>query len=207
MSIQDEISHALTEAECQLISRLRKALDEREYGDVAQLAWVSQQVRELIRAIGGNDWSPKPGDSARVPTLPKSEARDSIPRRPRDSTRRRQVPAYPRFARDGDRLVKIGWSKRDHSEYEHRAPEFVVSTITSALRELGSSEFSMDKLTPLRNEDGKDVPSYQVYLVLAWLRACGAVRKARPGGYVPIPEGLTVAAVNENWAALDAGTA
>ncbi len=35
--------------------------------------------------------------------------------------RRRPADDYPRFFRRGDELVKVGWSKKDRREYNHRA--------------------------------------------------------------------------------------
>ena len=107
------------------------------------------------------------------------------------------------FARDGNQLVKTGWSKKTRTEYRHRVPEPAVSAVVSALRRFGATEFSMERLTPVQNEDGTTLPSYQVYLVVAWLRACGAVKKAGRGGYLPVADRLDVAAVNEHWSALE----
>ncbi len=201
MAIRDDIVGVLTRAEDQLTSRLQKALKDREYSDVAELASVSQQVQELIQSMGGDERAPARG-TVRAKAVTHSEADDSIRGRPADNGRGGRAETYPKFVRDGDRLVKIGWSRRDRTEYEHRALTFAVSAVVSALQRLGSSEFSMDALTPVRDEDGTEVPSYQVYLVVAWLRACKAVEKVGRGGYVPIPERLTVAAVKEHWAQL-----
>ena len=206
MSIRYDIVCVLRQAEDQLTSRLRKALDDREYSDVAQLASVSHQVHELIQSMETDERATEPRSSAPVPAVPNSETQDSIRGRPGKKARHGRAMTYPQFARAGDRLVKIGWSKRDGGEYEHRAPEGAVSAVVSALRELESSEFSMAQLTPVIDEEGKALPSYQVYLVVAWLRTCGAVQRAGRGGYVTIPESLTVAAVNEHWAALCGGS-
>lgn len=202
MSVQDDIVSVLSQAEVQLASRLQKALEDREYSDVVELASVSQQVHELIQSMHGEEWASEPRISVRSESVSHAEAHNSIPRQPKIDVPRRRATIYPRFARMGDRLVKIGWSKRDRAEYEHRAEKFAVSAVVSALRRFGSRELTIDSLTPVHDKHGTEIPSYQVYLVVAWLRACGAVEKAGRGGYVLNPERLTVAAVNELWAQL-----
>ncbi len=109
---------------------------------------------------------------------------------------------YPTFARDGNQLVKTGWSRKTRKEYKHRVTESAVSAVVSALRDFGATGFSMEDLTPVQNEDATVLPSYQVYLVVAWLRACGAVTKAGRGGYLPVPERLDTAAMDAHWSAL-----
>ena len=59
VAIRDDIVGVLTRAEDQLTSRLQKALKDREYSDVAELASVSQQVQELIQSMGGTRGRPR----------------------------------------------------------------------------------------------------------------------------------------------------
>ena len=192
MPIRDDIVGVLTQAEDQLASRLQRAVRKREYSDVAELASVSQKLHELIQSLRRDLGQPEP----RVSHSPVRKQSASY-------AGRAIKKGYPKFARDGNHLVKTGWSKKDQGEYRHRVPESAVSAVVSALRGFGSTEFSMGKLTPVHNGKGKAVPSYQVYLVVAWLRACGALRKAGRGGYVAIPERVSAAAVKEHWAALE----
>lgn len=94
---------------------------------------------------------------------------------------------YPRFERDGDRLVKIGWSKKNKEAYEHRAPREAVDAF---VRHLAShvapgKVFAMEDVMPVPDPGtGVDLPAYQAYLVLAWLRHVGAVEKKGKDGYV-----------------------
>ena len=41
----------------------------------------------------------------------------------------------------------------------------------------------MDQILPLRKKDGSETPSYQAYLVLAWLRSLDIVERKGEGGY------------------------
>ena len=202
MPIQDYIVDVLTQAEDQFALRLQEAAGDRQYSDVATLASISGQLHELIQSMDDNGRMPEPSNSGGVPASSGSALKLKS-RRGVDKDSHGQAQRYPRFARSGDRLVKIAWSKKDRAEYEHRAPQVAVLAVVSSLRKLASREFSMEDLARPRDEDGNDVPSYQVYLVMAWLRSYGAVRRIGRGGYVPVPGRLTDAAVEEHWSALD----
>ena len=198
MAVRDDIVGVLTRAEDQLATRLQRAVKDREYADVAELAMASQRVLDLIRSL---DEIPVPTETTPHAAESHSKARRAVGERSGNSAGPTISKEYPTFARDGKQLVKTGWSKKTRKEYKHRVTESAVSAVVSALRDFGATEFSMDELTPVQNEDGTALPSYQVYLVVAWLRACGAVTKAGRGGYSPVPDRLEVAAMNEHWSA------
>jgi hypothetical protein len=92
---------------------------------------------------------------------------------------------YPKFVREGDSLIKIGWSKSDKAEYEHKSTKKVLSLLVPSIAKSGASgkKFSMEKLLPLKDEDGGEVPGYQAYLCLAWLRTTGLVQQHGRQGY------------------------
>lgn len=94
---------------------------------------------------------------------------------------------YPRFFRRGDELVKVGWSKKDRKEYNHRAPRQAVDVVTGAVRQAGTKGklFNGDALLPLKDpSSGAALPNYQVYVALAWLRDLGVVeQRGRRAGY------------------------
>lgn len=95
-------------------------------------------------------------------------------------------PAYPRFARRGDQLVKFGWSKREKSEYEHKAPRQAALALARAAAEAGKDGriFQINALVALRDPtDGSEIPDYQVYLVIAWWRTVGLVDQHGRQGY------------------------
>ena len=200
MSVQSDIVRVLTHAEGQLVSRLHRAVKDREYSAAAELAAVSQSIRELIESVDGDVRVSQP--AAPGGTFAGLEAGDQGRRRSTDNAQYQAGKTYPKFARNGDRLVKIGWSRKSRTEYVHRMPRSAVKTVASALCEMGAKEFSMEGLTAALSDDAMAVPSYQVYLAVAWLRARGAVRKEEPGIYVAFSERLTDIAVDEHWATL-----
>ena len=103
------------------------------------------------------------------------------------ASRSRRAPTkgqYPKFFRRGDNLVKIGWSKKARSEYEHKAPRRVIDVLASAIEKRSNGRvFTTEELFPLKDEDGSEFPGYQSYVALAWLNAAGIVRQHGRHGY------------------------
>jgi hypothetical protein len=116
-----------------------------------------------------------------------------------------QAGNYPRFLRDGNALVKIGWSKKEKKRYEHKAPKPVLDLLVASLSTAGRDglRFIFDDLLPLSEPgDGAEVPSYQAYLCLAWLRSEQLVEQHGRQGYsIRRPDQLT-ASVEEHWGRL-----
>lgn len=95
-------------------------------------------------------------------------------------------PIYPRFLRRGDSLIKIGWSKREKSEYEHKAPRQTALLLARATADIGKDGriFQIDALLPLINpKDKSEIPNYQVYLIVAWWRSAGLLDQHGRQGY------------------------
>jgi hypothetical protein len=61
----------------------------------------------------------------------------------------------------------------------------VVYSILSRLAELESPEkvLTSDEIFPIKLDDGSEVPSYQAYLCLAWLRHAGLAEQIGRQGY------------------------
>jgi hypothetical protein len=112
--------------------------------------------------------------------------------------------AYPRFHRDGDRLVKTGWSKKNRESYEHRAPRgTVIAFVRHLVSRVGAGEvFGIEGLLPVPDVSNGEVPAYQVYLTLAWLRTVGAIEKKGRDGYRLVSDGLAEKRLDEYWSQL-----
>jgi hypothetical protein len=203
MDATDRALQVLIDAEGKLAAILRDSVEARAYEDLAGVAAISTQLAGIIRSVDGAHGPPTVASGR--PSVPGTD-RDVALRNPLEMgssrARRRQPTGYPKFARDGDRLVKIGWSKKDGVEYEHRAPQSALRGVVSALRATGDREFAMDDVFPLKDHGGDEIPSYQAYLVLAWLRSIGAVQKASRGGYVCQHQRLSEAEIEAEWKAM-----
>jgi len=116
---------------------------------------------------------------------------------------RPSVDEYPKFFRRGDELVKVGWSKKDRKEYNHRAPRGAVDAAAAAVRQIGAKGkmFNGDMLLPLKDPTtGSAVPDYQAYVALAWLKHLGVVEQhGRRSGYSLIPEKQIDSAITVAW--------
>lgn len=155
----------LTKCEADLRSLLAIAANEGDYDAVLKLTSWARTVASLI------------GPSQTTP--PDGSGEPKLPRRKKIDAR-----SYPRFARRGDNLVKIGWSKKEKAEYEHKAPMSAVTALVAAIKKAGADGriFQVGTLLPCQGDSG-DVPDYQVYLIVAWLRAVGLLDQHGRQGY------------------------
>lgn len=179
MVLLEEGKLALHETERKLRELAGRALVEGQYDDLIHLAELARQLSSLLEALpreGAKPGSEQTGQEANAqPTAVVGVAKSPVHREARRGR-------YPRFFREGDHIVKVGWSKRGKAEYEHKAPHEAVAIFVDRLHQAGR-RFTMDNLLPIRLRDGRDVPAYQAYLSLAWLRACGLVEQHGRKGY------------------------
>ena len=196
----------LSDAEASLRGLMERALAEQQYREVATIATIADSIASLIASSSGPGGV---GDtegaiSGSVDGSSPEEARshdgqgsaDVPPRRPRDGR-----VGYPRFEREANKLIKIGWSKKDRRAYEHRAPREAVLLFSGVLakKSRNGRVFTMDELLPLRDEQGHDIPSYQAYLALAWLRSLGMVKRRGKEGYIVKNGFMDPAHLTQSW--------
>jgi hypothetical protein len=192
-------------AEAELRALIEKALTEQRYRDVAALAAVADKQAELVAAVGGTGSI----DAARISVggghlepdsgiAAEEELPGTLHKRPK-----RGAANYPRFQRDGDKLVKIGWSKQDARTYEHRAPKSAVFAFVKAVNELAGDGrlFTMEDVLPVVDGDA-EVPTYQAYLALAWLRSMEAIERQGKNGYVVRNSSCSPEAIKSYWSDL-----
>jgi hypothetical protein len=149
------------------------------------------------------------------------EQRDEIARQPRNVRRtNKRLPSktkqrrkgrcaasgdYPKFLRRGEEIVKIGWSKRSKGEYQHKAPYKVVSLLTAAIaaRVTNGSLLVANELMPFTDPgDGTEIPDYQVYVCLAWLRHESLIEQEGRQGYVVSEPSSLEKRADDKWKAL-----
>lgn len=154
---------ALAKCESELRALLAHAASAGEYDAVIKLTSWARTVAGLI---GG--------------ALP------SVTEGSKAASKRKVGTAYPRFERRGESLVKIGWSKREKAEYEHKAPMGAVALVADKVQKKGADGriFQISGLLPCESTDGEViVPDYQVYLVVAWWREIGLLEQHGRQGY------------------------
>lgn len=185
----------LGDAERELRKLITQAMEAQKYDHVGQIARLAEGLAELQ---GGK----LAGSHQAVEQKPRPTANRLRAKSSKSTTKSKG--AYPRFEREGDKLIKVGWSKKAREEYEHRAPRSAALAFVKhvdAHTEKGTV-FTIDELWPVLDAAGEELPSYQVYLALAWLRHAGAVEKQGRDGYA-MPNGtLDADGLNALWDSL-----
>ena len=181
----------LRDAELALRELIERALAEQRYSEIKDIANLAEGVSNLLISPAShlND------QIALVKAI-------ALPKKGRAI--RRSSTGYPKFERDDNRLIKIGWSKKNKKVYEHRVPKDAIITFAHHLADsvkLGKV-FNIDDILPVKDASDEELPSYQVYVMLAWLRDTGAVDKMGRDGYVVRDFSLANGRIEDLWNAL-----
>jgi hypothetical protein len=208
MAYVDKASTVLRNAEQELRSIITEAVAAEDYKEVVTIARIAEAIANLARhtappapeaapVIGkliGPDWPDSIRATADEQIGMLQAVRGGKPRR----------ESYPRFLRDGDRLVKIAWSKKERAPYEHRAPKEIVQRLIEAIRKKKGEgkKFQAADVLPIKNAVSEEYPSYQSYLALYWLREVGVVTRIGREGYMLRPNAATQQRLDGLWDAL-----
>jgi hypothetical protein len=158
----------LSQAEIELRALIEACAKTGDYATIAELAALATSVGHLV---GRDDRAAEAKEPSTIRTA-------------RPISRKKE---YPRFVRSGERLVKIGWSKKRGAAYEHKVPREMITRVVRAITEISrpGKTFAVESL-PLSSAGGvnDEPPAYQAYVVIAWLRQLGALKKQGRDGYV-----------------------
>ena len=201
----NQAKQLIRDCEEKIRALIELALAENRYEEVAELAGLGASLSKVLdpKGLPAQETSTENHLSTNLQVDGKQAADASISLPPTVGNPKKQPRAaeYPRFERHGDRLIKLGWSKTDKSVYEHRAPLDVAQTVFSKLiPSTGKGGYlRMDKVLPIVMADKTEIPSYQAYLVLAWLRDRGAIQRQGNDGYKLVEKSMTKEKFNEYW--------
>lgn len=177
----------LGHTESKLVGLSAEATAQRDYDMAGRLLATAQTIKRLLEQYGPSDDAPHATTNGITGAKVSVAAENSGPKLATNSRRKaKRLGTYPRFFRSGDKLVKVGWSKKDKAEYDHKCPKSVLSCLVSSFLSIGgrSKRFSMDEVLPLSDPaDGSELPTYQIYVALAWLRSVGLVEQHGRQGY------------------------
>ncbi len=171
-----------------------EAFAEGDYLSVNRIRDAATLVASLA---GDTPTSPAPSPATQKTSAPKTQPHAGKPQKRTD--------VYPKFFRRGDELVKVGWSKKERKEYNHRAPRAAVDATAAVVGRVGANGrlFNGDALLPLKNTNGETIPDYQVYVALAWFKELDVIeQRGIRAGYTTRPTPLSPA-INSAWATLD----
>jgi hypothetical protein len=196
MTSVEKAKAVLSAAETSLREVLAGAAREGEYAALQYLTSCATALSKLLLDIDRLAGTPEQQTTVNgsVPILtPRLAAEPTIDRKAQ-SPKQKAVAKYPKFLRRGDSLIKIGWSKKSKQEYLHKAPRYVLSLVAKSLSELarGGKLVNANDVTTLSDPATEtEVPGYQVYLCLAWLRDVELIEQEGRQGYrIVEPENL-----------------
>ncbi|MDD5064130.1 MAG: hypothetical protein PHQ35_05140 [Phycisphaerae bacterium] len=174
-----KILDILRKAEEDLREAIAEAARAGEYRDVDIGRTVAVNIKELCERISGNGIkSSKPLETKEGSASRKKQKKVS---------RRNKPEGLPRIEIRNGSLYRIGWSRKQKKEYEHKVPRAAVDTIVntmSALAKEGSGPFMAEAVINKINATTEDsMPAYQVYVVLAALREWNLISQDGRDGY------------------------
>jgi hypothetical protein len=151
--------------------------DEREWDKAEHLFALSRKVDQLLRemryelAVTNGTLSKKASNSDQGDGATESRERSKVARKSRR--------AYPKYSLRSGVLIKTGLSRDRRTEYEHAVPKSEFDRIIARLEELSSRKtFVVEDVLKTAK-----CPSYQVYLVIAFLKERGLLVTPRRGLY------------------------
>lgn len=184
MDTLQRATEVLSSAERALAAAARDAAETGDYDAAGYLIELARAVKGL--GASARDRLPRGLDGATVRTAGVEAAAPSCGEPARIPRTRPRKGEYPKFLREEESLVKVGWSPSEKAEYEHKSHKRVLMALADAAAKAGArgKRFTMDRVLPLVNPaDETRFPDYQVYLCLAWLRALGLLVQHGRKGY------------------------
>ncbi len=173
---------ALRQAEASLREIVTKAATTGDYGSVVKIAsWASAMSALLKEAgVGNGAQSPVPNQKKSHFQAGNSQSQ-ATPRRTKHSV----ADEYPQFFRNEDQLIRVAWSKKEKTEYQHKVPSPVLKLLAKAMAKAGTDGriFSTDQFLPIHDADGEKIPSYQAYVGIALMKHAGLLDQHGRQGY------------------------
>jgi hypothetical protein len=193
---EDKVKRILAHADRELRDVIAEAATVGDLAGVDAARMAVGGVREIVRGVhrrgvasGGRGAGSKATGRKRVRRAKKRGGRAS---------------AYPKFMVRNESLYRVGWSKKRREEYHHRVPRRVFDGTVEAmagLSALGGGPFTAEQVIERANAAAREAyPTYQVYVVVGFLRARGCVEQLGREGY-EIPADLSRRAASA-WAGL-----
>lgn len=197
----ERASNAIRQAEQEIREQIAEAATAGTYQLVERLSSIARRLSDMAEEAAATPATNMPPLQATSPGTRKTPTSKPASRAGRRTSRKE---GYPRFERTRDVLVKIGWSRKGRSEYIHKAPKAGVDAVARRVMNLGKGGrmFTTEDLLPVKvSGGGDDLPGYQAYVCLAWLRTIGVVEQHGREGY-SVPCDDVVGTVNGSWEAL-----
>lgn len=220
MKTKEKAAGLVRELEAKLQGLLAEAAKAADYEGALFVTSLARSVGELAAGVergetpnlaprdgcsrdtGGRTDTPVPLAVAKPRAKSAGSSRTSRKKRSRRGKRRAKREP-PRFFWRGGHLVKVAHSKKS-GDYSHRTPEKELWFVIRAVSRLGVENrlFTAEAMMEAVSTDGQEVPSYQAYLVLSWLRQEALIEPEGRQGYRVVAGDSLEGAVREKLAAL-----
>jgi len=169
----------LEKAEENLREAIAEAARAGDYRAVDVGRSVAVDIKELCERVSRD---------GKMPSTPIAEKAEGVSKRRRKKTYKRSKPAgLPRFEVRNGSLIKIGWSRKQQCEYSHKVPRSAFDAILGTMAGLakgGNGPFTAETvIEKLNTTTGDMMPAYQVYVVVAALRAWDLITQVGREGY------------------------
>ena len=194
----------LSSAEKEIQRLLEEAVQMREYEAVPALGSLAAHLSRMLNGTLSPSLPPAEGEVDPRGGNGVNDTPASVQAPVRDRSKAARV-TYPQFWRDGNHLVKVGWSSANGATYGHKADRRVVDSVARAITTIAAKRrrFQVQDLEKAqRANNNVEIPNYQLYVALAWLRWAGlVVQHGRQGYSLPVPARF-LDDLNTAWAQL-----
>ena len=154
-----KVLEILNKAEEELREAIAEAAHSGDYRAVELGRNVALNIKELCERISNNGQLTMKPASIAIGTDVKSQ------KRRKKVTRRSKPAGLPRFEVRNGSLYKIGWSKKQHSEYSHKVPRSAFNAITNSMTKLaneGTGPFTAESVIEKLNASTEDIIFFRV---------------------------------------------
>ncbi len=188
----NEAYRILVEARKALQALISANLEKHEHAEVAAMDRIAAKISSAIAILTQGLIEGPGGDDGEGTGQDESHSDGRGP-----ST---VLPTYPRFERNGQKLVKVGWGRKTGEEYFHRTPWNTVRLVVQTVTEHGQygNRFRVDDI----HRGVAAVPKYQVSACVLWLKSIGAITGNGHSGYRTNLAELSEKAVLTHWQSL-----
>lgn len=174
----DSVKNVLADTERTLVELAGQAANAKDYDRATVILGLARELSTLA-----DKWRYATAATQIPSTVENGESANGSQATGRRS-RRTKKGSYPKFFRLADSLCKVGFSKSE-GEYEHKSPKAILFLLAEAVQRAGhkGAQFTMNDILPLTSAEGSEVPSYQAYLCLSFLRSAGLIEQHGRQGY------------------------
>ncbi len=172
--LEKKLAMVLATAEAGVLEVIAAAAASGDYATIDRARAIAERLRDISRDTSAE---------AKVAVAP-SPVYMRTQRKARKKTPKKGE--YPRFNVADGSLFKVGWSKKKGDQYVHRVPISTVKNISGALEQLSAAQGPVSTEQILESKFLKDAgnpPSYQVYVVLAFLKERGIIASTGREGF------------------------